>query len=170
MLDDGWSDVERDGQGQLQADPARFPGGMAVVAACVQRQGLQLGLYADSGSLTCQGFPGSRGHERQDAQTFARWGARVALGRWCWVPLPPCVAVLSRGEKLPQRPALPPSLFPPGARLLKYDTCYAMDDVLERFAAMRDALNATNTPILYMLCEWVSSGATDPAAALSSAS
>lgn len=48
--------------------------GMNAVAECVQKQGLLLGVYGDSGRYTCQGFPGSFGHERQDAQTFAEWG------------------------------------------------------------------------------------------------
>jgi hypothetical protein len=34
------------------------------------------------------------------------------------------------------------------------------DDLLERFIAMRDALNATGRPIVYSLCEWVSLGCT----------
>ena len=33
--------------------------------------------------------------------------------------------------------------------------CYTHDDLLERFVAMRDALNATGRPMLYQLCEWV---------------
>jgi len=34
--------------------------------------------------------------------------------------------------------------------------CYTHDDLLERYVAMRDALNATGRPMLYCLCEWVS--------------
>ena len=48
--------------------------GMQAVAECVRKQGLLLGIYGDSGRYTCQGFPGSYGHEREDAQTFADWG------------------------------------------------------------------------------------------------
>jgi alpha-galactosidase len=36
--------------------------------------GLKLGLYADAGTATCAGYPGSLGHEQIDAQTFAGWG------------------------------------------------------------------------------------------------
>lgn len=32
--------------------------------------------------------------------------------------------------------------------------CYTHDDLLERFVAMRDALNATGRPIVYSLCQW----------------
>lgn len=34
-------------------------------------------------------------------------------------------------------------------------SCFAHDDLLGRFVAMRDALNASGRPIVYMLCEWV---------------
>lgn len=38
--------------------------------------GLKLGIYTDSGTHTCSssGFPGSLGHETQDALQFAEWG------------------------------------------------------------------------------------------------
>lgn len=55
------------------------------------------------------GYPGSRGHEVEDAATWASWGVDY----------------------------------------LKYDNCYAASsDVVERYTAMRDALNATGRPIL----------------------
>ena len=31
--------------------------------------------YAAAGNLTCRDFPGSRGHEKLDADTFMSWGA-----------------------------------------------------------------------------------------------
>jgi len=39
---------------------------------------------------------------------------------------------------------------------LKYDNCYAPVSLMpqQRYAAMRDALNATGRPILYSMCEW----------------
>ncbi|KAI7846122.1 hypothetical protein COHA_000383 [Chlorella ohadii] len=74
VMDDGWSDPERDERGRLQADRTRFPSGISAVAECVREQGLLLGIYGDSGRYTCQGFPGSYGHEREDAQTFAELG------------------------------------------------------------------------------------------------
>jgi alpha-galactosidase len=37
-------------------------------------QGLKFGIYTDRGNLTCQGRPGSGGHEILDANTFASWG------------------------------------------------------------------------------------------------
>lgn len=73
-VDDGWMAAVRDRDGNLQADPARFPHGIAALAAYVHARGLRFGLYADAGRLTCGGRPGSEGHERTDAALFAAWG------------------------------------------------------------------------------------------------
>lgn len=35
--------------------------------------GLKLGIYSDAGTKTCQGQPGSLGHEETDAKSFAEW-------------------------------------------------------------------------------------------------
>jgi len=37
-------------------------------------RGLKLGLYADIGTKTCAGYPGSLHHIDQDAAMFAEWG------------------------------------------------------------------------------------------------
>lgn len=33
-----------------------------------------IGLYGDSGTKTCAGYPGSQGYETQDAKLLASWG------------------------------------------------------------------------------------------------
>ena len=73
-IDDGWMAPARDASGNLRADPARFPHGIAALAACLHARGLELGVYADAGVHTCGGLPGSLGHEREDAARFAAWG------------------------------------------------------------------------------------------------
>lgn len=74
-IDDCWSLKERDAEtGRLVPDPVKFPSGIAGVASYVHGKGLKLGLYADAGTSTCAGYPGSLGHEELDAQTFAEWG------------------------------------------------------------------------------------------------
>jgi alpha-galactosidase len=35
--------------------------------------GLKLGIYSDAGSKTCEGYPGSLGHEKEDAKLWASW-------------------------------------------------------------------------------------------------
>ena len=41
----------------------------------IHGKGLKYGIYSDAGKLTCTKYPGSWGHEKQDAATFAQWGA-----------------------------------------------------------------------------------------------
>ncbi len=73
-IDDCWSLTARDASGNLQADPVKFPNGIKAVADYVHSKGLKFGIYGDRGSSTCAGYPGSYGHEVQDANTFAAWG------------------------------------------------------------------------------------------------
>ena len=81
-IDDCWQG-ERDAQGFIQPDPKRFPSGMKALADYVHAKGLKLGIYSDAGWKTCGGKPGSRGHEFQDAQTYAQWGADYLKYDWC---------------------------------------------------------------------------------------
>jgi alpha-galactosidase len=73
-IDDCWMTHERDAQGRLVPDPVKFPDGIAGTADYVHSKGLKLGIYEDAGTATCAGYPGSLGHEKVDAQTFADWG------------------------------------------------------------------------------------------------
>jgi alpha-galactosidase len=73
-IDDCWSMTTRDGSGNLQADPVKFPSGIKSVADYVHSKGLKFGIYGDRGTSTCANFPGSYQHEVQDANTFASWG------------------------------------------------------------------------------------------------
>jgi alpha-galactosidase len=75
-LDDCWALPDRDADGKLVPDPARFPNGIEAVADYVHSKGLKLGIYTSAGTKTCSniGFPGALGHEYSDAQQFADWG------------------------------------------------------------------------------------------------
>ena len=83
VLDDGWMSKERDENGDLVADPQKFPNGMKALADYVHGKGLKFGLYGCAGSKTCAGFPGNRGHEYQDARSFAAWGVDFLKYDWC---------------------------------------------------------------------------------------
>ena len=80
-------------EGKLQGDPdrqklkfivrfhhiylvliTRFPSGIKALADYVHKLGLKFGIYADYGTRTCAGYPGSLGHLETDARTFAEWG------------------------------------------------------------------------------------------------
>lgn len=82
VIDDCWQ-VERDSLGFIQADPDRFPHGMKYLADYIHSKGLKFGLYSCAGSYTCQGRPGSRGHQFQDALMYAKWGVDFLKYDWC---------------------------------------------------------------------------------------
>ncbi len=73
-IDDCWLQKSRDSSGNLQPDYSKFPDGISGTASYVHSLGLKLGIYEDAGTATCAGYPGSLGHETQDARTFASWG------------------------------------------------------------------------------------------------
>ena len=81
-IDDCWQG-QRDAQGFIHPDPQRFPSGMKALADYVHSKGLKLGIYSDAGAKTCGGKPGSRGHEYQDALTYAQWGIDYLKYDWC---------------------------------------------------------------------------------------
>jgi len=82
VIDDCWQ-KSRDVDGNIQADPERFPSGIKALADYVHSKGLKFGLYSDAGSLTCGGRPGSAGHEFQDARQYAKWGVDYLKYDWC---------------------------------------------------------------------------------------
>ncbi|MBW3083891.1 Alpha-galactosidase A [Austwickia sp. TVS 96-490-7B] len=90
-VDDCWQAPRRTPDGMLQADPKRFPDGMAALAEYVHARGLRFGIYATPGTKTCaqiyDGYRGaglgSLGHERDDARTFATWGVDYVKYDWC---------------------------------------------------------------------------------------
>jgi alpha-galactosidase len=81
-IDDCWHGT-RDADGNIRPDPKTFPSGMKALADYVHARGLKLGIYSDAGNTTCAGRPGSRGHEYQDALTYARWGIDYVKYDWC---------------------------------------------------------------------------------------
>lgn len=82
IVDDCWQ-IGRDSLGNILADPERFPSGMKSLGDYIHSKGLKFGIYSDAGILTCQGRPGSRGYEFQDARTYAKWGVDLLKYDWC---------------------------------------------------------------------------------------
>ena len=121
-IDDCWMAPSRDASGNLVADPTRFPGGIAPVAAYVHSLGMKLGIYEDAGTTTCAGFPGSFGHEAQDAATFASWGVDYVKYDRCNIPY---------GD------------FPGESEEQVQQTLYTR---------MSDGLKATGRPIVFSMC------------------
>lgn len=70
ILDDCYALKERNKQGEMVADPAKFPNGMPYFSGQVSEFGIQLAAYGDNGYETCAGYPGSYGHEEQDLKVL----------------------------------------------------------------------------------------------------
>ncbi len=86
VIDDCWSLHERGKNGELVADPEKFPHGMKYVADYVHSKGLKFGMYSCAGMHTCAGYPGSFDHEFIDAKTFAEWGVDFLKYDYCFHP------------------------------------------------------------------------------------
>ncbi|KAF8827901.1 hypothetical protein HHX47_DHR4000588 [Lentinula edodes] len=130
-LDCGWQGTARNSSGGITWNTAAIPNGVPALGKFVHDLGLKFGVYSDGGYFACDTvggtahFLGSLGFEMQDAATFASWGADY----------------------------------------LKYDNCYAVSttdfvdfdppiEIEPHYTTMRDALSATDRPILFSACEW----------------
>jgi alpha-galactosidase len=82
VIDDAWEGSLRGDDGHLEPNLWRFPN-MRDLAAYIHDRGLRFGLYTCGGDRTCQGYPGSRGHEFIDARRFAGWDVDFMKVDWC---------------------------------------------------------------------------------------
>lgn len=82
VIDDCWQ-VDRDENGEIVVDQERFPHGMKYLVDYVHSKGLKFGIYSCAGTKTCQGRPGGRGYEFQDARTYAGWEVDYLKYDWC---------------------------------------------------------------------------------------
>ncbi|PBC81030.1 alpha-galactosidase [Streptomyces sp. 2224.1] len=88
-VDDCWMSKQRGPEGELTADRTKFPHGMAYLGRKLHELGLKFGIYEDVGTLTCEKYPGSLGHFREDAELFARWKVDYVKADGCNVPVAP---------------------------------------------------------------------------------
>ncbi|MFC9331025.1 alpha-galactosidase [Kitasatospora sp. NPDC057015] len=82
-VDDCWMASARDTDGKLVADAVKFPSGMKSLGDYLHGKGLKFGLYESPTEGTCQHRPGSYGHEKADAASFAVWGVDYLKYDWC---------------------------------------------------------------------------------------
>lgn len=107
VLDDGWMTKERDVNGDLVPDPAKFPNGMKAVVDYVHSKGLKFGLYNCAGTQTCAGYPGTRGYEYQDARFYAGLEIDFLKYDWCntkGITAPEAYTTMSNALKKAGRP------------------------------------------------------------------
>lgn len=74
----------RDSEGNIIPDPHKFPQGIRALSDTLSSRGLGLGIYTAHGNQTCLGYPGSLGHEAQDAKAYADWNISFVKNDWCW--------------------------------------------------------------------------------------
>lgn len=86
VIDDCWSEKQRDKNGRIVPDGTKFPEGMKAVSDYVHSKGLKFGMYSCAGVRTCADYPGSFDHEFVDAQTFADWGVDFLKYDYCFKP------------------------------------------------------------------------------------
>ncbi len=79
-IDDTWEGV-RDANGNLPANK-KFSD-MKGLADYIHSKGMKFGIYSSPGPRTCGEYPGSYGHEEQDAKTYAAWGVDFLKYDWC---------------------------------------------------------------------------------------
>jgi alpha-galactosidase len=83
VVDDCWEAKERGPDGNIVADPVKFPSGMKALGDYLHSKGFKFGIHNCAGAKTCAGFPGGWGHEFQDARTYASWGIDFLKYDWC---------------------------------------------------------------------------------------
>jgi hypothetical protein len=83
-IDDCWMGPGRDANGELYADKAKFPHGMAWLVDYAHKHRVKLGIYLDYGSQTCAGYTGSKGFLRRDAHTIAKWKVDMVKVDGCY--------------------------------------------------------------------------------------
>ncbi len=100
VIDDCWSEKQRDEQGHLVPNREKFPNGIKDVADYVHSKGLKFGIYSCVGNRTCADYPGSFEHEFIDAADFAEWGVDYLKYDYCFKPM------TEKGDLLYKRMAL----------------------------------------------------------------
>ncbi|PKM62606.1 MAG: alpha-galactosidase [Firmicutes bacterium HGW-Firmicutes-21] len=86
VIDDCWSERQRDENNRIVPCKEKFPNGMKSVADYVHSKGLKFGMYSCAGNYTCAVYPGSFEYEFIDAATFAEWGVDFLKYDYCFRP------------------------------------------------------------------------------------
>jgi alpha-galactosidase len=128
-VDDTW-EGKRDANGVLSSN-ARFPD-MKALGDYIHARGLKFGIYSSPGPETCARFPGSYGHEQQDADLYASWGVDYLKYDLCSFR----TLMQAAQADQPNDPEI-------GNRMMK-----------AAYAKMRLALDHTGRPIVLSLCQY----------------
>jgi alpha-galactosidase len=125
-IDDTW-EGPRNAQGEITTN-SKFPD-MKALADYVHSKGLKLGIYSSPGPKTCAGYPGSYGHEAQDAKTYASWGIDYLKYDMC-------------------------SFIPIMKKEANGDPQKEFEIEKAAYEKMHKALEATGRPIVFSMCQY----------------
>ncbi|WP_243348382.1 NPCBM/NEW2 domain-containing protein [Parabacteroides sp. FAFU027] len=114
-------------------------GDMKALADYVHGLGLKIGLYSSPGPWTCGGCAGSFGYERQDAESYAKWGFDYLKYDWC-----------SYGNVINGLPENDPNKV----SSLSYNGGNELNTAIKPYKVMGDYLRKQPRDIVYSLCQY----------------
>ena len=112
---------------------------MQLLADYVHGLGLKIGLYSSPGPWTCGGCAGSYGYEKQDAQSYAKWGFDYLKYDWC-----------SYGNVIDSMPGKDPLKV----SSLSYQGGQSLSTAIKPFEVMGEYLRQQPRDIVYSLCQY----------------
>jgi alpha-galactosidase len=112
---------------------------MKPLADYVHGLGLKIGLYSSPGPWTCGGCVGSYGYEKQDAQSYAKWGFDYLKYDWC-----------SYGNVLNGLPSNDPYTV----SSLSYKGGNELSTAIKPFKMMGELLREQPRDIVFSLCQY----------------
>ena len=127
----------RDGAGKIVPN-SRFVD-MKGLADYVHGLGLKIGLYSSPGPWTCGGCAGSFNHEKQDAESYAKWGFDYLKYDWC-----------SYGNVINGLPNNDPSKV----SSLSYNGGSELNTAIKPFKMMGDYLREQPRDIVFSVCQY----------------
>ncbi len=112
---------------------------MKGLADYVHDLGLKIGLYSSPGPWTCGGCAGSYGYEKQDAESYAKWGFDYLKYDWC-----------SYGNVINGLPNNDPSKV----SSLSYNGGNELNTAIKPFKVMGEYLRQQPRDIVYSVCQY----------------
>lgn len=112
---------------------------MKGLADYVHGLGLKIGLYSSPGPWTCGGCAGSYGYEKQDAESYAKWGFDYLKYDWC-----------SYGNVIDGLPENDPSKV----SSLSYKGGNVLETAVKPFKVMGDLLRQQPRDIVFSVCQY----------------
>ena len=147
-IDDSWQ-YHRDGKdpsytGKMRDEKgyiltnSKFPD-MKTLGDYIHGNGLKMGIYSSPGPWTCGGCAGSYGYEKQDAESYAKWGVDYLKYDWC-----------SYGGVLDGLPENDPNKV----SSLNFQGGGDLDKGVKPFKLMGNLLKQQSRDIVYNLCQY----------------